>query len=155
MMPFPPTWVPFRLNLWFAARLMTIYAKRRPLGDLLRRAEPDGGKRAFCERPAETIVDAVKASVARPWRMRGRRCLREGLLCFYYLSLAGYSPVLYFGIVAKTASGPHPRAHCWLVLNGQTILNAPVEPMVELFSFNGAAVPASAGQKLGSGLEYA
>ena len=36
--------------------------------------------------------------------MRGRRCLREGLLAFHYLALSGRRPVLLFG-VAKVPVG--------------------------------------------------
>jgi hypothetical protein len=149
MMPFPSTSLPFGWNLWIAARMMTLFAKRRPLDEILRRATPDAGSRAYADLPPAEIVAAVKASVARPWRMRGRPCLREGLLAFHYLSLAGHRPVLHFGIVPRTAATAHPRAHCWLSLNGKTVLNPPLEPMLDLFSYDGrSAIPAETGRRL-------
>jgi hypothetical protein len=142
MMPFPPAGLPFTPSLWIAARLMPLWAKRGALDDILRRATPAAGESAYRELPPGEIVGAVKAVVRRPWRMRGRRCLREGLLAFRYLTLAGYRPVLHFGLVAGTITTPRPRAHCWIVLDGKTILNPAQEPMIELFAYDGRAVPA-------------
>ncbi|MBA3448757.1 MAG: lasso peptide biosynthesis B2 protein [Pseudaminobacter sp.] len=150
-MPFPSTALPFDWNLWIAARLMTLFAKRRPLDEILRRATPDAGTRAYADLPPTEIVAAVKAAVARPWRMRGRRCLREGLLAFHYLSLAGHRPVLHFGIVSKSAATSRLRAHCWLSLEGQVVLNPPQEPMLDLFSYDGrSSMPAETGKRLAS-----
>jgi hypothetical protein len=149
MMPFPSATLPFGVNLWLAARLLTFFSKGRPLDEMLRRATPGPGTRAYAELPPAYIVAAVKASVARPWRMRGRRCLREGLLAFYYLRLAGHKPVLHFGLVPRTISTPRPRAHCWISLNGQTVLNPPQEPMLDLFSYDGdRSLPAASALKL-------
>ena len=137
MMPFPPATVPFEWNLWIAARLLPLFTKRRPLAEILQRATPPDGERAFADYSSDRIVAAVKAVVARPWRMRGRRCLREGLLAFRYLSLAGYRPKLHFGLVPRSAMTPRPRAHCWVTLDGNTVLNPPQEPMLVLFEYDG------------------
>ena len=143
MMPFPPATVPFEWNLWIAARLLPLFTKRRPLAEILQRATPPDGERAFGDYSSDRIVAAVKAVVARPWRMRGRRCLREGLLAFRYLSLAGYRPKLHFGLVPRSAMTPRPRAHCWVSLDGNTVLNPPQEPMLVLFEYDGKqAIPA-------------
>jgi hypothetical protein len=105
--------------------------------------------RAYGDLPPGDILVAVKAAVARPWRMRGRRCLREGLLAFHYLSLAGHKPVLHFGIVPKSVLTARPRAHCWVDLNGCTVLNPPQEPMLELFSYDRRAkLPAGQAMRL-------
>lgn len=142
MMPFPSARLPFRWNLWVAARLLPMFAKRRALGEILQRATPDPAARAYGDLPPGEMIAAVKAVVARPWRMRGRRCLREGLLAFHYLSLAGHRPVLHFAIVPKTALTNRPRAHCWVSVAGETVMNPPLEPMLDLFSYDGrAAMP--------------
>ena len=149
MMPFPSTSLPFEWNLWIAARLMTLFAKSRPLDEILRRATPDAAKRAYSSLSPDEILGAVKTAVARPWRMRGRPCLREGLLAFHYLCLAGHRPVLHFGIVPKSAATSRPRAHCWLSLEGEIVLNPPQEAMLDLFSYDGrSAIPAEAGKRL-------
>jgi hypothetical protein len=138
MMPFHTNGLPFEPSLWMAARLLPLYAVRRPLSDLLRRAAPEPGMHPFAGKDSVEILAAVKRSVNRPKLMRGQRCLREGLLAFHFLSLAGYSPVLHFGMVAETARNPKPRAHCWLSLEGKTVLNPPNEPMLDLFTFDGS-----------------
>ncbi len=145
MLPFPSSRLPFGLNLWIAARLLPQVMKHRQLDDILRRATPPKTERAYSSMEAASIIGAVKQSVARPWRMRGRRCLREGLLAFHYLSLAGYAPVLHFGIVPRTAVTSRPRAHCWISLDGTTVLNPPAEPMLDLFAYDGVESMPAAG----------
>ncbi len=144
MLPFSSSRLPFGLNLWIAARLLPQVMKYRQLDDILRRATPEKSDRAYDNLEAAAIVEAVKKSVSRPWRMRGRRCLREGLLAFHYLKLAGYAPVLHFGLVPKTITTNRPQAHCWISLNGATILNPPAVPMLDLFAYDGVdSMPAN------------
>jgi hypothetical protein len=143
MTPFPPPGLlPFRSDLWVAARLLPMFARRNDLEPLLAMATPMPGARANVDLGVQAIVEAVKASVARPWRMRGRRCLREGLLAFHYLALAGHAPVLHFGVVPQSLKGKKPSAHCWVSVGGQIVLNPPGRPMHELFVYDGrASVP--------------
>lgn len=143
-LPFPPVWVPFRLNLWIAARLMPVFAKRRELGAILADATPGAQHQGSLPLSPAAIVESVKSVVSRPWRMKGRRCLREGLLAFYYLKLAGKQPLLRFGLLKGTLVTSRPRAHCWIVLDNEIILNPPEGPMVHLFDYDGKqSIPAS------------
>jgi hypothetical protein len=138
MYPFPPhQLLPFQANLWLSARLLPTVARRNDLEPLLSMATPAAGERAYGELDATTIVGSVKAVVARPWRMRGRRCLREGLLAFHFLSLAGHAPLLHFGVIPKSLKSDRPSAHCWVSVGGEIILNAPAQPMHELFVYDG------------------
>lgn len=138
MTPFPPPGLlPFRADLWFAARLMPMFTKRNDLEPLLLLATPAAGTRTFEDLDADTIVAAVKAVVARPWRMRGRRCLREGLLAFHYLTLAGHAPLLHFGVIPQSLRSPKTSAHCWVSIGGDIILNPPRRAMHELFVYDG------------------
>lgn len=139
MIPFLSSRLPFRWNLWIAARLLPLFTKNRPLDELLRRATPPLTQSAYAGIPAETIVAEVKAMVSKPWRMRGRRCLREGLLAFYYLAAAGYRPILQFGLVPESVLTSKLRAHCWIILDGKTVLNPPARPMLNLFAYDGSA----------------
>lgn len=129
--------LPFRLHLWIAARLLPVAAKRGSLEFLLKGATPHKVAPAYASLSADEILDAIKATTAHPWRMRGRRCLREGLLAFRFLSLAGYRPVLHFGIAPETVSTDRPHAHCWVDLDGATVLNPPMRPMLNLFNYDG------------------
>lgn len=138
MTPFlPPGLLPFQTNLWVAARMLPMFTRRNDLEPLLFLATPPPGLRAYEGLAADVIVDAVKASVARPWRMRGRRCLREGLLAFHYLALSGYAPLLHFGVITQSLGGDKPSAHCWVSVAGEIVLNPPICPMHELFVFDG------------------
>lgn len=138
MVPFPLYHqLPFRANLWVSARLLPMVA-RNDLEPLLLMATPAPGDRAYRELDASTIVESVKAVVARPWRMRGRRCLREGLLAFHFLSLAGHAPLLHFGVIPKSLKGDRPSAHCWVSVRGEIILNPPAQQMHELFVYDGS-----------------
>lgn len=136
-LPFPPVWVPFRFNLWIAARLMPAFVKRRDLNAILASATPAPDHIGSLQISSDTIIQSVKRIVARPWRMRGRRCLREGLLAFYFLKLAGKNPLLRFGLLKGTLASSNPRAHCWIILDGEIILNPPEGPMVHLFDYDG------------------
>lgn len=137
MMPFPYHRVPFHANLWIAARLLPLYTRGR-LDRMLRRATPPSSARAKGEMPWDEIVHAVKRTVRNPWRMRGRRCLREGLLAFHYLKSAGYAPVLRFGLSPASLSQDRPRAHCWITLGDTCVLNPPEPGMVEVFAYDGS-----------------
>jgi hypothetical protein len=128
-----------RRQIWIAARLLPILAARRSLGSLLKLATPSRPVALYEGMEAEQIVAIVKRAARRPWLMRDRRCLREGLLAFRFLSLAGYRPELHFSVAPSSLSESRPRAHCWLTLDGRTILNPCSEPMIELFSYDGTA----------------
>jgi hypothetical protein len=136
MMPFLHRRIPFRASLWLAARLLPFFT-RGQLDRMLKRATPPIFARAYQELSWRQILDAVQRTVRNPRRMRGRRCLREGLLAFYYLTLAGYGPLLHFGLVPGSLSGSRPRAHCWITLGGTCVLNPPEAGMVELFVYDG------------------
>jgi hypothetical protein len=130
--------LPFRWNLWFSARLLPLVAKRGSLGKLLELATPENGSADYFGLSHQEILSAVKTVTRRPWRMRGRRCLREGLLGYRFLAMAGYRPVLHFGVIPSTMSTDRPRAHCWISLDGEVVLNPASEPMLELFSYAGS-----------------
>ena len=145
MLPFLPPSTPFRVNLSVAARLLPAFVKRISLAETLRLATPSAGTTGYVElKPAE-IVRAVVRATRRPWLMRDRRCLRQGVLAFHFLTLAGHRPVLHFGVVPSTMSMPRPRAHCWVSVQDFIILNPPMEPMVEILAHDGpmAEQPAS------------
>jgi hypothetical protein len=143
MTPFLPPSVPFAVNLWIAARLLPFFTKNRPLDEILARATPDAGAHGYGELSASKIIQEVKRVVSRPMRMRGRRCLREGLLAFHYLLLAGHRPILHFGLLPQTIMTAHPRAHCWITIDGAIMLNPPEVPMIDLFAYDGSSAVAA------------
>jgi hypothetical protein len=126
----------FKLGLWIAARLMPIRVRGRDLKPLLVAYEPGAG-RPFAGLDATYVIDAVRRATRHPWTMRDRRCLRQGLLAYRYLGMAGFRPALHFGVDRKSLADPHVRAHCWIVLNGRVALNPPDEGMVTVLVYDG------------------
>lgn len=56
--------------------------------------------------------------------MRGRRCLRTGLLLFHFLRLAGAPAVLTFGVYSEQKAG-REQAHCWVSVAGRCVSDPP------------------------------
>lgn len=89
--------------------------------------------------PAE-IVAATQRILRRPLRMRGRRCLREGLLAYHALRAAGHPAALHFGVLRGSQQLERLRAHCWVSLGTQVLLNAPDGDYAELLVYEGRPV---------------
>ncbi|WP_187970583.1 lasso peptide biosynthesis B2 protein [Aquibium microcysteis] len=138
MTPFPPVAVPFPASVWIAARLLPACVGSSELDRLLAMATPPPGASAYREFSAQAIVSAVKRAARRPWVMRDRRCLREGLLAFRYLSLAGHRPQLHFALEPGSLSDGRLSAHCWITVGGEVLMNPPTPTMMLLFVWDGA-----------------
>jgi Transglutaminase-like superfamily len=142
--PSAATRLRFRLHLWLAARWLPVPAKRRGIERLLAAATPAPGRTPYGGLAAGEIVAAVRRTLARPWRMRGRRCLRSALLTFRFLRLAGYPAVVHFAVApGREGAGPM-RAHAWVSLDGACLLDPPSPGMVALFAWDGMAQLADA-----------
>jgi hypothetical protein len=122
--------------VWLAARLMPLRIAGMEMGPLLAAYDP-GPATGRCELPPSEIVALVQRMTRHPWTMRNRRCLRQGLLAFRYLTLAGYRPELHFAIDRASLSAARPMAHCWIELDGRPMLNPPSPTMVTLFVYRG------------------
>ncbi len=112
-----------RWHVTFLALVIPDASRRLPLPCLLARFTPRRPSRLYAGVEAEAIVGIVRDRVRRPWRMRGRRCLRHGLLLFHFLRLAGRPAVLHF-CVYKWRLG-REQAHCWVTLDGRAVSDSP------------------------------
>lgn len=121
----------FRTELWLWARIVPILAWRSDVLTLLKRASP-GRRTPYIGLSAAHIVRRAKRAVRRPRLMADRPCLREGVLADRFLRLAGHAPELHFGVERNSLANETLRAHCWVVLDGQTLLNAPATAMIEV-----------------------
>jgi len=121
----------FHLSLWLWSKLVPAMAYRHELATLLALTRPRSTT-PYLGLAAGHIVKRVKHACRRPWLMRDRRCLREGLLALRFLSMAGYRPLLRFGVARGSAASGRVSAHCWVEVEGDTILNAPPPDMVEV-----------------------
>jgi hypothetical protein len=106
------------------------------LKPLLELYEP-GRSRPFVGVEPAAMLEAVRRVTHHPWGMRDRRCLRQGLLAYRYLSMAGLAPALHFGVDRNSISDPRISAHCWIVLDGKVVLNPPSQAMVTVFIYDG------------------
>lgn len=125
------TYLRFRADLWLWARIVPVLAWRSSLVTLLKRASPSAGT-PYRGLSAHLIAYRAKRAVRRPRVMTDRRCLREGILADRFLRLAGYAPELRFGIARESIAKDHLSAHCWVVLDGNILLNEPATHMIEV-----------------------
>jgi hypothetical protein len=130
-----------RLSLRAWSLLVPLLAVRRGLEPLLALARVGPGKPYAGITPAY-IVRRVKRTTRRPWLMRDRPCLRQGLLAMRFLQLAGYRPVLHFAVDRTSVTRSVLSAHCWITLDDKVLLNPATPTMVEILSYaDGRLVP--------------
>lgn len=119
----------FCVATWICARLIPLLAWRVDLLTVFARTTPPP-RTPYRGLPAELIAYRVKRAARRPRVMADRPCLREGVLAYRYLRLAGFKPELHFGVDPATLYKAKLGGHCWVVLDGKTILNAPVSEII-------------------------
>ena len=134
-----------RLALRFWALRVPWIARAGVLAPLLEKIEPPLAA-PYAGLEAAYIAKRVKRATRRPWVMRNQTCLREGLLAYRFLRLAGFKPALHFGLDRASVAKHHLSAHCWIVLDGKAFLNPPAPDIVEIF-VHGAGAP-----EMGTGL---
>ena len=117
----------FRVSLWLAARLLPSRVAHKPLQKVLELAEPTSLR--FAGLHHDYITARVLRATHRPWLMRDRRCLRQGLLGCRFLAEAGYAPELHFGIDGDSIGTHRLAAHCWVCIQGKPVLNDRIKDM--------------------------
>src|SRR5437867_2977168 len=133
----------FRTHLWLSARLMPALIGRRDFETVLKWAPLDAPTR-YRGLPSAYIVARVSRTVRHPWLMRDRRCLREGLLGFRFLRMAGFDPELRFGVDSTSMQAPRLSAHCWVCLEGKPVVSDRLPGMVEIYRHHAGAAKARA-----------
>jgi hypothetical protein len=126
----------FKTALWLWARLVPVLAWRRDLPSLIDATAPPP-RVAYRRLSADYIARRVRRATRRPILMRDRPCLRDGLLGYRFLRLAGFEPELHFGVEPASVAAERLRAHCWVVLDGDNVLSAPLQDMVEILVVRG------------------
>jgi hypothetical protein len=128
--------VAFRLELCLRARVLPFQlAGRDTLADILELAEPPADSRRHLGLPAARIVRAVRRTLRHRLLMRNRPCLREGLLAYRFLAGAGYRPQLHFGVDPGIVASARTVAHCWVTLDGATVIGESHTPFVEILVY--------------------
>jgi hypothetical protein len=98
-----------------------------PLHGVLWVLTPSRWWRPYRGVPPEEIGELVRRRLARPRQMKRRACLREGLMLFHFLCLAGREPVLHFAVFPAEPAPRPMHAHCWVTLGG-VACSAPAHP---------------------------
>jgi hypothetical protein len=119
----------------WAAQWLPGNVRRLSLESLLARYAPARAWTCYRGLPHEVVAAAVRNWLRRPWRMRDRRCLRQGLLLMYFLRRAGYRPTLHFGVYPTRV--PRADAHCWVTLDGQAVSDPPNAPYTLVLQYSG------------------
>lgn len=123
-----------RLAVWARSVVLPDLTRLAALERLLRWYTPRGPSAAWSHLSEREILDSLDRHLAGCRRMRGRRCLRRGLLAFYFLRLAGHPAVLHVGVFAR----PQGRtlAHCWTSI-GMIVDDPPRAPCMPVLEWNG------------------
>jgi hypothetical protein len=137
----------FQCELWAAARSVPFRLHRRSFDEILQMRQWPRSI-SYQGISADYIIESVCRSVRRPLVMRHRRCLREGLLAYWFLQAAGHTPALHFGIDRRTVSSLGLMAHCWVTCDGKIVLNSPGADIVPILSWPNAASAAEPGRSL-------
>jgi len=136
---------------WLAWRLPRLL-RRKPLLAVLAELTPAASSARGA--PAE-IVALTQRILARPWRMRGRPCLREGLLAYHALRAAGHPAAIHFGVLRGSQRLARLRAHCWVSLDRDVLLNRPEGDYAELLVYDGRPIPLREGERAAAPLAEA
>ena len=113
------------------ARLLPFAVAFRDLSQILRLG--DVKRFSLYEGTApETIACAIHRATRKPWLMRNRRCLRQGLIGYRFLRKAGHEPELHFGVDVGSVERDKIDAHCWVVLDSKPVVNDILEGMVTI-----------------------
>lgn len=126
-----------RLHVALLAVLIPDLSRIVSLRVLLRLFTPRRPGRLYAGLSEQRITALIVRQLRNPWRMRGRRCLRVGLLTFYFLRLAGVSAELRFGVF--TRGGPRELAHCWVTFQGQCLTEPPRDAYVPILTWGESA----------------
>jgi hypothetical protein len=127
-----PLWM--RLTVWARSVVLPDLTRAAPLERLLRWYTPRSTAPAWQRRDVAEILAHIDRHLAGCRRMRGRRCLRRGLLAFYFLRLAGHPAVLHMGVFTR----PQGRtlAHCWTTV-GDVVDDPPQVPCTPVLAWCG------------------
>lgn len=120
-----------KMEIWVTARLLPFAMAFRDFSQILRLGDVKSS--SFYKGTApETIAHATRRATRKPWLMRNRRCLRQGLIGYRFLRKAGHEPELHFGIDVGSVERDKINAHCWVVLDGKPVVNDILEGMVTI-----------------------
>lgn len=124
-----------RAHVWSAALLIPLLVKLLPLRWVLWLMTSSRWRRPYRGVPPEAILEAVRRRLARPRLMKRRACLREGLMLFHFLCLAGHEPEIHFAVFPPERPPRPAHAHCWVTLGSRECSAPPQKPFAEMMRY--------------------
>lgn len=123
------------VHVWLRSVVLADLSRWLPLHRLLAFYTPSKTQNAWSKLTADEIISHIDRHLQNCHRMRGRRCLRRGLLVFYFLRLAGHPAKLHFSYFLEQHG--KTQTHCWNSV-GNRVDSPPEQSSVELLVWDGA-----------------
>ena len=128
-----------RAHVWWVACLIPPLDRLLPLNGMLWLLTPSRWWHPYRGVPPEAIGDLVQRRLAHPRQMKRRACLRQGLMLFHFLCLAGHEPVLHFAVFPAEPAPRPMHAHCWVTLDGRDYSAPAQRPCAEMMRYTRAS----------------
>jgi hypothetical protein len=107
--------------VWLFVTMLPLLVRLVSLPALLKLATPRRPWRLYRRLSCETIDQALRRRLRRPWHMERRACLRRAVALYYFLRLAGFPAVFRVGAWPPGRDGGRLHAHCWVTVNGRIL----------------------------------
>ena len=117
-----------RGHVWLAAAIVPLLVRLLPIRLLVSVMTPPRWLHLYRRVPAERMAAVVAHRLRRPRVMRRRACLRQGLVLFHVLRLAGRPAVLHFGVYPPSVDPRRLHGHCWVTVNDVCLSAPPDQP---------------------------
>ena len=127
-----------RVHVWVVATLIPLLVKLTPLRKLLGLLTPRRSARVYRRVPIEQIALLVRNRLSKVIHMRRRACLREGIVLFHFLRLAGHDAVIRFAVYPPSDDEGPMHAHCWVTV-GERDISAPPDGPYRTIMVHGEA----------------
>jgi hypothetical protein len=126
--------VALAVHVWIVAAIIPLLVRVLSIKRILELFTPPPLFQPYRGISAEDLAGVVKNRLKRPVYMVRRACLREGLLMFHFLRLAGLEATLHVSVHPREIFGRF-HAHCWVTSFGRTVSSPPGIQMGEVFSY--------------------
>ncbi len=110
-----------KVHISLVAALFPLVESLLPLRKLLLMAESPSDWTPYHGMSEDRIIKLIDRRLRRPFLMQRRRCLRQGMLLYHFLRLAGVPATLFIAIVGSAEPGRPLLAHCWVNVSGRDI----------------------------------
>lgn len=125
-----------RAHVWLVAGLLPLAVRFIGLKRLLRMLTPPRWWRPYRRVPPKRLLATVRRRLVRPIHMKRRRCLRQGLLTYHFLMLAGIDAVVRFSVCPDRPGDLRMHAHCWVTVGEKCVTFPAGDDSVEMMTFN-------------------